>query len=105
MALSESEIKELKDQLKSQIANLPKDKRAEAEKQINSMSTKALEALVKEQSQAPPVYRNIVSGQIPAIKVGENPEAIAVLDIKPISKGHIVIIPKNQAKTPDAIPK
>jgi len=36
--------------------------------------------------------------KIPSKKLAENKDAIAVLDIKPITRGHIVIIPKKQAK-------
>ena len=36
----------------------------------------------------------IVDGKIPSYKIGENEEAIAVLEINPLSRGHSLIIPK-----------
>ena len=100
MSLTEEQIKSLKEQLSQQIHHLPEDKRKEAQKQIEKMSDGALETMLKQQqsSQATaqqPVFRSVVSGEIPSKKLDENSHAIAVLDIKPISKGHTVIIPKN----------
>jgi histidine triad (HIT) family protein len=38
-------------------------------------------------------------------KIDENKEAIAVLDINPISKGHIIIIPKKHITSAEELPK
>ena len=106
MPLTDSQITELKSQLKAQTQDLPPDKKAEAEKQIDSMTPEALELMLQQQqSQTPKIYRQIVKGEIPAVKAGESKTSLAVLDNKPISKGHIVIIPKKPAKTPKKIPK
>lgn len=105
MPLSEEQVKELKNQLKSQVTNLPEDKKKEALEQIDSMSNEAIEEMLKQQQDAPPVYRKIISKEIPAIVIQETEENLAVLDNKPISEGHIVIIPKKEAKTPQEIPK
>ena len=51
------------------------------------------------------IFRLLVSGQVPAVKVGENSECLAVLDINPISKGHCMIIPKNPVQEQKDIPK
>ncbi len=105
MPLTQSQIQELKTQLKSQIQNLPAEQKAEAIKQIEQMSPEALETMLQQQSQTPEIFRQIINKQIPVIVAGENPKALAVLDNKPISKGHIVIIPKTQAKTSKEITK
>ncbi len=103
MPLSPEQIKELKKQLSAQILHLPEEKRKEAQKQIDSMSIEAVENMLKQQLQQQPkqktqqlIFRTIVSGEIPSKKIDENKDAIAVLDIKPISKGHTIIIPKRQ---------
>ena len=107
MTLTEDEIKEAKKQLSEQIAHLPKERKAEAQGQIDSLSAGTLESMIEQQKSVTktPVLRMIVSGQIESIKIGENDSAIAVLDIKPVSDGHIIIIPKEQAKTEKEIPK
>lgn len=105
MSLTQEEIKELKDQLKEQVKNLPEDKKAQALKQIESLSPEALESMVKQQnSQSKPIFRSIVDKEIPSKIIDENKQAIAALDIKPISKGHTIIIPKNAVKDAKLIP-
>ena len=40
------------------------------------------------------IFCKIVKGKIPANKIYENEKVLAFLDISPVSKGHILIIPK-----------
>jgi diadenosine tetraphosphate (Ap4A) HIT family hydrolase len=40
------------------------------------------------------VFCLIAEGKIPSYKVDENETSLAVLEVKPLSKGHIIIIPK-----------
>jgi len=40
------------------------------------------------------IFCKIVSGEIPAEKVYEDSNVIAFLDIMPIKKGHVLVIPK-----------
>ncbi|MDI3473962.1 MAG: histidine triad family protein [Candidatus Woesearchaeota archaeon] len=40
------------------------------------------------------IFCNIVQGKIPSYKVWENEEFLAFLDINPIMKGHLLLIPK-----------
>ena len=42
------------------------------------------------------IFSNILSGDIPAFKVAENDSFLAFLDINPLSKGHVLVIPKNE---------
>jgi histidine triad (HIT) family protein len=111
MTLTEEQIKNLKEQLKQQVEHLPEDKKLEAIKQIDSLSSEALEEMLKQQSstqtpekQQKPVFRMIVDNDIPSTKIEENKFAIAVLDIMPISKGHTIIIPKKQVSDSKNIP-
>ena len=97
MTLTPEQIKALKEQLSQQIQHLPHDKKAEAQKQIDAMSPHALETMLKQQQatqQNQQIFRSIISGEIPSHIVDQNKEAIAVLSIKSISKGHTIIIPK-----------
>ena len=107
MALTKEQIKQLKEQLFQQIKHLPEDQKAEAQKQIDEMSSEALEAMLKQQqaqAQQQPIFRSIISGEIPSKKIDENKYAIAALDVKPISKGHVIIIPKQAVTNAKELP-
>lgn len=106
MPLTQNQVNELKAQLKEQINNLPPDKKKQAEAQIDSMTSEALELMLsQQQSSQKTIFRMIIDKETESITIGENDEALAVLDINPISKGHTLIIPKIPVSSPDKIPK
>jgi histidine triad (HIT) family protein len=40
------------------------------------------------------IFSKIISGEIPCYKVAENDKFLAFLDILPVAKGHVLVIPK-----------
>ena len=42
------------------------------------------------------IFTKIISGEISSYKVAENENFLAFLDIFPIAKGHVLVIPKRQ---------
>ncbi len=40
------------------------------------------------------IFSKIIAGEIPAYKVAENDDFIAFLDISPLQKGHVLVVPK-----------
>ena len=44
----------------------------------------------------PSIFSKIVSGDIPAFKVAEDENYVAFLDIFPLLKGHVLVIPKKE---------
>ena len=42
------------------------------------------------------IFTKIVNGEIPAYKVAEDENYLAFLDIFPVAKGHILVIPKKE---------
>ena len=44
----------------------------------------------------PSIFSKIVSGDIPAYKVAEDKLHLAFLDIFPLAKGHVLVIPKKE---------
>ncbi len=104
--LSEEEAKNIKTQIIQQIdSTFPEDKKNQAKQEVDSMGIPQLEEflkqnnLVKEQgqkesSQQQCIFCAIASGQSDSVKLDENEEAVAVLEINPISNGHTLIIPK-----------
>ncbi len=98
MALTQEQITELKNQLLSQVQHLPAEQKAEAEQQIQELSPEALEMMLsqqREKNKGPKktIFRSIVDNDVSSIVVEENKIAKAVMDITPISKGHVLIIP------------
>ncbi len=99
MPLTPEQVQQLKNQLKEQIANFPEEQRKETEEHIEKMSDEAIEEMLQHQKTLQkPIYRAIINEELPSKKIDENEEAIAVLDIKPISKGHTIIIPRKEVK-------
>jgi len=45
------------------------------------------------------IFCKIIKGEIPCYKVHEDKNSLAFLDIKPHSKGHTVVIPKQHGET------
>ena len=44
----------------------------------------------------PSIFSKIISGDIPAFKVAEDENYVAFLDIFPLLKGHVLVIPKKE---------
>lgn len=42
------------------------------------------------------IFSKIISGEIPCFKVAENFKFLAFLDIMPLQKGHVLVIPKTE---------
>ena len=42
------------------------------------------------------IFTKIINGEIPSYKVAENDKFYAFLDINPLSKGHTLVIPKEE---------
>jgi len=111
MVLTENEVSEIKKKLFEHVSGFPEDKRIQVEAQINNMDAVQLEEFVKANNlvkeddggESCP-FCSIVSGKIPSTKIGENSSAIAVLEISPISRGHVLIIPKEHVNSPDKLP-
>jgi histidine triad (HIT) family protein len=108
MALTQEQVKALKEQLVQQIQHLPESKKSLALQQIEALSPEALESMLKQQQRShgkeKSVFRMIVDREIPSALVDENASAIAVLDINPISRGHTIIIPRLAAKDAKDLP-
>lgn len=95
-------IDSIKNQIIEQIKswNTSEDQKVNAIEQIQAMSPEELEEFLKknnaiksEDKQECP-FCLIIQGKIPSYKLSENKDAIAVLEINPLSKGHTIIVPK-----------
>lgn len=90
----------------------PLEKAQEFSENINSMNNEEFmfflkeQGLIKDEKSSPTgcIFCSIVFGEIPSTKIGENSKAIAILDIKPASLGHSLIIPKEHIESRDKLP-
>lgn len=44
----------------------------------------------------PSIFSKIIAGEIPCYKIAENDNYLAFLDVFPLKKGHILVIPKKE---------
>lgn len=49
------------------------------------------------------IFSRIIRGEIPASRVYEDEAVIAIMDIDPLSAGHVLVIPKEPAETLDKL--
>ncbi|MCW5775949.1 MAG: HIT family protein [Phycisphaeraceae bacterium] len=49
------------------------------------------------------VFARIIRGEIPCHRVYEDDHVLAFLDVNPLSRGHVLVIPKEQAETLDSL--
>lgn len=117
--LPKEQIPQIKKQLLAQLnaTNLPN--KEEVKKSVEAMDAQQLEEflvqnkLIKSPESGAPqktsqpqqcIFCSIVFGDIPSHKIDENKDSIAVLEINPISKGHIIIIPKEHIPDSGKLP-
>jgi len=110
------QVENIKEQIISQIeSTFPEEKKAESIEKLKGMDSEQLQEfliqnnLIKTDGEgsAPGkcIFCSIVSGEVPTNKIDENKEAIAVLEINPISNGHSLILPKEHIPDSSKIPK
>ena len=93
LMLTKEEQEEIKEQLLENLHNFPEDKRELVRQKILSMSEQELEEFVKQnQLMSQCIFCSIIQGKSPSYKVAENSDAVAVLEINPVSEGHILAI-------------
>jgi histidine triad (HIT) family protein len=110
--LTSEQTDQIKKQLIAQIEkSFPEDRKEFAKKQIENMNSEKLEEFLKknqliktEEKTGGCVFCSIVSGDINSYKIDENKKAVAVLEINPVSKGHVIIIPKEHLPSSEKVP-
>lgn len=125
MEITDEQIEEFRMQIIQQIeSSFAEEKKEPAIERINSMNKgefieflkknkllsseqdkKQLNEESKIASQNETPFRLIAEGKIPSYQIDENKNSIAVLEIKPISKAHIIIIPKKAVSGSDKLPQ
>lgn len=70
--------------------SLTPEQKKELQEKIKNMSPEQLLQLQKQQC----IFCQIISGKIPSKKIYEDQFCLAVLDINPAAKGHVLVLPK-----------
>lgn len=82
-------------------SRLSEEQRKELEKKLKSMSPEQIRELQKQQC----IFCQIVSGKIPNKKIYEDEFCLAVLDINPATRGHLLLLPKEHYTIMPQIPR
>lgn len=112
MAFTPEIAEEIKKQLIIEVDKLPNENKEQIKKYIESLDDESLEEFLKknkikytetgisqehredeESKETKCIFCQIVENKIPSYKIAENKKAMAVLEINPFSKGHVIIIP------------
>ena len=97
--IEESQL-ENKEQVKGYVANLDEEQLEEFLKQNKIQDTGS-----KKDSSSPKcIFCSIINNEIPSYKIAENKKATAILEINPLSRGHVIVIP-NEHLTIEKLPK
>lgn len=113
--LTKEQADEIKKQLLSQVENLPQENKEQIKQQISEFNEEQLEAFLEQnkvqvqQGQEGAegtkcIFCSIIENKMPSYKIAENKKAIAILELNPLTKGHILILPLEHT-TLDKMPK
>jgi len=72
------------------MTELTEEQRKEWEEKLKTMTPDEIATLQKQQC----IFCQIISGKVPSKKIYEDDLSIAILDINPATKGHVLLIPK-----------
>jgi len=119
--LTPEQTKQIKNELLRQIESWPAEQQESAKEQLEAMNQEQFEEfleknnILKPRGSAPVaqpanlgqsqqcIFCSIIQGQTKSYKIDENKQAIAILEINPISNGHVLIIPREHTTT-DKLP-
>ncbi len=101
--LLEEQAEKIKAQLLEKLEKSNIQDKEEIKNSIISMNEEELENFLKQNKLAKEpqnqcVFCSIIEGKIPCYKIDENKDAIAILEINPISKAHTLVIPKEHSQ-------
>ncbi len=97
--MDDEEARRVKENLFLQLETFPKEQKDSLKEQISAMSPAELENFLAQQKGAGShggecLFCQIASGKIDTIKIYEDANVFAILDINPISPGHAIVMPK-----------
>lgn len=118
--IPKEQLESVRKQLLNQIElTFPLDKKEFAKQEVMNMSDEQLidflqkNRMLKVPEEIPQqsiqtrecVFCSLIRNDIPSYKIDENKNNIAVLEINPVSNGHVIIIPKEHIESSGKIPQ
>ena len=102
MTLTDEQARQIKEHLLDQLSNFSQDKKEQISQQVNTMTPNQVEDFVKQNQlthleRSPCIFCSIISGKTPSLRIAENENNIAILEINPLSKGHTLIVPREHS--------
>lgn len=91
--LTEEQIRRI-----NEIAKLPKEQQQEDLKKFLPTLTQEQIDFLKKQQEQRCLFCSIVNKEVTIKKVYEDNEVIAILDVNPASKGHVLVVPKQHVQ-------
>src|SRR3989338_4668678 len=82
------------------LSQLTQEQQKELEEKLKKMSPEELLEFQKKQC----IFCQIISGKIPSKKLYEDDSCLAILDINPATRGHLLILPKEHYAIMPQIP-
>ena len=83
------------------VSQLTEEQKKALQEKLKNMSPEELMELQRKQC----IFCQIVAGKVPAKKVFEDESLIAILDINPAAKGHILVLPKEHYAIMPQVPE
>jgi histidine triad (HIT) family protein len=84
----------------NEMPELTEEQRKELEEKLKNMSPEEILNLQKQQC----IFCQIIGGKVPSKKIYEDDKCVAILDINPATKGHILLLPKEHYAIMPQIP-
>ena len=81
-------------------SQLTPEQQEELQEKLKNMSPEELQEFQKKQC----IFCQIIAGKIPSKKIYEDEKCLAVLDINPAAKGHLLLLPKEHYAIMPQIP-
>ena len=101
MPLTDEQTQQIKEKLLKQLSNFSQDKREQITQQVNTMTPTQIEDFVKQNQLThlggDCIFCSIISGKTPSLRIAENENNIAILEINPLNKGHTLIVPREHS--------
>jgi histidine triad (HIT) family protein len=82
------------------MTDLTEEQRKEWEEKLKTMTPDEIAKLQKQQC----IFCQIISGKVPSKKIYEDDSSVAILDINPATKGHVLLFPKDHYSIMSQVP-
>lgn len=115
MPIEKEQAEEIKKQLLTQIENSQLENKEQIKGYVTNLDEEQLEEFLKQNKIQTPnpktdsgspkcIFCSIINNETPSYKVAENKKTTAILEINPLSRGHVIVIP-NEHITVEKMPK